>query len=222
MHVKEQVGLMKEKYDHRLLLKHMPSEFTPFLEHIEELQYADKPDYQDASLTTTTGTSTSPHKEQKQPGLDAAPGNTEVAIEDNESNNPRVNVEPVNPEGIELHLEKPDIGNEKDDNEKQVNREGKEEEEEGEEEEEVGEEDGEEESPERDESPQVDAKRTEETQLNKEKGKSNELKVPSKKKKSSDRKRRMLQKKKKPTLRAHDSHAIIEGEISTFRGSSLG
>ncbi|XP_071834412.1 uncharacterized protein [Apostichopus japonicus] len=247
---KEQVGLMKEKYDHRLLLKHMPSEFTPFLEHIEELQYADKPDYQylhsllqkcmkrkgvrdtdpydwekicqDASLTTTTGTSTSPHKEQKQPGLDAAPGNTEVAIEDNESNNPRVNVEPVNPEGIELHLEKPDIGNEKDDNEKQVNREGKEEEEEGEEEEEVGEEDGEEESPERDESPQVDAKRTEETQLNKEKGKSNELKVPSKKKKSSDRKRRMLQKKKKPTLRAHDSHAIIEGEISTFRGEQFG
>uniref|UniRef100_A0A336LRB2 CSON001817 protein n=1 Tax=Culicoides sonorensis TaxID=179676 RepID=A0A336LRB2_CULSO len=42
---KEQVGLMKEKYDHRLLLKHLPSDFKQFLEHIQSLNYADKPDY---------------------------------------------------------------------------------------------------------------------------------------------------------------------------------
>ncbi|XP_055680716.1 tau-tubulin kinase homolog Asator-like isoform X2 [Lutzomyia longipalpis] len=42
---KEQVGLMKEKYDHRLLLKHLPSDLKQFLEHIQSLMYADKPDY---------------------------------------------------------------------------------------------------------------------------------------------------------------------------------
>lgn len=36
---------MKERYDHRLLLKHLPSDFRSFLEHIQSLQYADKPDY---------------------------------------------------------------------------------------------------------------------------------------------------------------------------------
>ncbi|XP_031331385.1 tau-tubulin kinase homolog Asator isoform X2 [Photinus pyralis] len=43
---KEQVGLMKEKYDHRLLLKHLPSDLKQFLDHIQMLEYADKPDYQ--------------------------------------------------------------------------------------------------------------------------------------------------------------------------------
>ncbi|XP_050685668.1 tau-tubulin kinase homolog Asator isoform X2 [Leptidea sinapis] len=42
---KEQVGLMKEKYDHRLLLKHLPSELRQFLEHVQSLEYADTPDY---------------------------------------------------------------------------------------------------------------------------------------------------------------------------------
>ncbi|CAG9134313.1 unnamed protein product [Plutella xylostella] len=42
---KEQVGLMKEKYDHRLLLRHLPSELRQFLEHIQSLQYLDTPDY---------------------------------------------------------------------------------------------------------------------------------------------------------------------------------
>lgn len=42
---KEQVGLMKEKYDHRLLLKHLPSDLKQFLEHIQSIKYADKPDY---------------------------------------------------------------------------------------------------------------------------------------------------------------------------------
>lgn len=42
---KEQVGLMKEKYDHRLLLKHLPSDFKQLMEHLQALEYADKPDY---------------------------------------------------------------------------------------------------------------------------------------------------------------------------------
>ncbi|KAK0167601.1 hypothetical protein PV327_004976 [Microctonus hyperodae] len=42
---KEQVGILKEKYDHHLLLKHLPSDLRLFLEHIQSLQYADKPDY---------------------------------------------------------------------------------------------------------------------------------------------------------------------------------
>ncbi|KOC68797.1 Tau-tubulin kinase 1 [Habropoda laboriosa] len=42
---KEQVGLMKEKYDHRLLLKHLPSDLRVFLEHIQSLGYEHNPDY---------------------------------------------------------------------------------------------------------------------------------------------------------------------------------
>ncbi|XP_043249796.1 tau-tubulin kinase homolog Asator isoform X2 [Colletes gigas] len=42
---KEQVGLMKEKYDHRLLLKHLPSDLRVFLDHIQSLEYAAEPDY---------------------------------------------------------------------------------------------------------------------------------------------------------------------------------
>lgn len=41
---------MKEKYDHRLLLKHLPSELRQFLEHVQQLEYADSPDY--AMLTS--------------------------------------------------------------------------------------------------------------------------------------------------------------------------
>lgn len=42
---KEQVGKMKQVYDHRLLLKHLPSDFKQFLEHIEQLDYYTEPDY---------------------------------------------------------------------------------------------------------------------------------------------------------------------------------
>lgn len=42
----EQVGQIKERYDHRMLLKHMPSEFNVFLDHIQALDYYTKPDYQ--------------------------------------------------------------------------------------------------------------------------------------------------------------------------------
>uniref|UniRef100_UPI00398E7155 tau-tubulin kinase 2-like isoform X2 n=1 Tax=Pristiophorus japonicus TaxID=55135 RepID=UPI00398E7155 len=43
---KEQVGLLKEKYDHRQMLKHLPQEFALFLEHVLCLDYFTKPDYQ--------------------------------------------------------------------------------------------------------------------------------------------------------------------------------
>lgn len=42
----EQVGNLKETYDHRLMLKHLPSEFSTFLDHILTLDYFTKPDYQ--------------------------------------------------------------------------------------------------------------------------------------------------------------------------------
>uniref|UniRef100_A0A8C5F387 Tau tubulin kinase 2b n=1 Tax=Gadus morhua TaxID=8049 RepID=A0A8C5F387_GADMO len=43
---KEQVGNLKETYDHHLMLKHLPSEFSIFLEHVLTLDYFTKPDYQ--------------------------------------------------------------------------------------------------------------------------------------------------------------------------------
>ncbi|XP_066533716.1 tau-tubulin kinase 2b isoform X2 [Hoplias malabaricus] len=43
---KEQVGNLKETYDHRLMLKHLPAEFSIFLDHISNLDYFTKPDYQ--------------------------------------------------------------------------------------------------------------------------------------------------------------------------------
>uniref|UniRef100_A0A4W5PSB6 non-specific serine/threonine protein kinase n=1 Tax=Hucho hucho TaxID=62062 RepID=A0A4W5PSB6_9TELE len=43
---KEQVGNLKETYDNRLMLKHLPSEFSVFLDHILTLDYFTKPDYQ--------------------------------------------------------------------------------------------------------------------------------------------------------------------------------
>ncbi|KPP72293.1 tau-tubulin kinase 2-like [Scleropages formosus] len=43
---KEQVGKLKETYDHKLMLKHLPPEFSVFLDHISGLDYYTKPDYQ--------------------------------------------------------------------------------------------------------------------------------------------------------------------------------
>lgn len=43
---KEQVGQMKERYDHKLLLKHLPPDFKQFLEHIQTLTYYDMPNYE--------------------------------------------------------------------------------------------------------------------------------------------------------------------------------
>ncbi|XP_056101472.1 tau-tubulin kinase 2 isoform X3 [Rhinichthys klamathensis goyatoka] len=43
---KEQVGKLKDTYDHRLMLKHLPPDFSVFLDHISNLDYFTKPDYQ--------------------------------------------------------------------------------------------------------------------------------------------------------------------------------
>ncbi|CAF1026687.1 unnamed protein product [Didymodactylos carnosus] len=43
---KEQVGQMKEKYDHSTFLKSIPTEFKQFLEHVQSLDYVDKPNYE--------------------------------------------------------------------------------------------------------------------------------------------------------------------------------
>lgn len=40
------MGKLKEAYDHRLMLKHLPSEFSIFLDHISSLDYYTKPDYE--------------------------------------------------------------------------------------------------------------------------------------------------------------------------------
>ena len=42
---KEQVGQLKDRYDNTQMLKHLPSEFRTFLDHISSLDYFDKPDY---------------------------------------------------------------------------------------------------------------------------------------------------------------------------------
>lgn len=42
---KEQVGVMKEKCDNKMLLKNMPIYFHEFLDHISKLQYYDTPNY---------------------------------------------------------------------------------------------------------------------------------------------------------------------------------
>lgn len=46
VHFQEHVGKLKETYDHRLMLKHLPAEFGVFLDHISTLDYFTKPDYQ--------------------------------------------------------------------------------------------------------------------------------------------------------------------------------
>ena len=46
LYSQEQVGNLKEAYDHHLMLKHLPSEFSVFLDHILTLDYYTKPDYQ--------------------------------------------------------------------------------------------------------------------------------------------------------------------------------
>ena len=47
------MGNLKETYDHHLMLKHLPSEFSIFLEHVLTLDYFTKPDYQvDGAMCT--------------------------------------------------------------------------------------------------------------------------------------------------------------------------
>lgn len=45
------MGQIKERYEHRMLLKHMPAEFHVFYDHVLDLDYYTKPDYQVNHLT---------------------------------------------------------------------------------------------------------------------------------------------------------------------------
>ncbi|VDN08836.1 unnamed protein product [Dibothriocephalus latus] len=43
---KDHVGIIKKTFDHNNLLRYLPREFRPFLKHIQNLTYFDKPDYE--------------------------------------------------------------------------------------------------------------------------------------------------------------------------------
>lgn len=45
MKEKEQVGNLKETYDHTLFLRQLPIDFQNFLSHLQSLDYNDIPDY---------------------------------------------------------------------------------------------------------------------------------------------------------------------------------
>ncbi|WAR18408.1 LOW QUALITY PROTEIN: ASATR-like protein [Mya arenaria] len=128
---KEQVGIMKEKYDNALLLKNMPSEFRELLNHLNSLDYFDKPDYMllqnlfeqcmrrknvkegdpydwekvyaDGSITTTT--TTSPPLGMKQsPGIGLNPlhGATEVIDENLSENDGEENLKKLKQEADQI------------------------------------------------------------------------------------------------------------------------
>ncbi|XP_063958383.1 F-actin-monooxygenase Mical-like [Lytechinus pictus] len=231
---KEQVGLLKEKYDHRLLLKHMPMEFKQILEHIQSLEYADKPDYKcihslldrcmnrknikendayDWERPPVDGTHNllpSPTSPARKKGfeLPSSPDKKEEKISYPEANIRQANVEIRLVESAQP--EKVDESQEKQDEEKEVQ-----EEEEDEEEEE--EEDQNEEEEEINVSGVTQEKELQEKVTTDVKG-SEKMFAIRKSKRSQDRKRRLLHKRHKPKIRTMDSHAIMEGEVSTYRG----
>ncbi|MCL4169262.1 UNVERIFIED_CONTAM: hypothetical protein GTU68_005929, partial [Idotea baltica] len=43
---KDQVGQIKQTFDNNQLLRHLPSEFRVFVDHIQQLTYFDRPDYE--------------------------------------------------------------------------------------------------------------------------------------------------------------------------------
>lgn len=51
MFLQEQVGKVKNSYDHQQFLKSLPTGFKQFLDHISQLKYEDKPDYKVKHLT---------------------------------------------------------------------------------------------------------------------------------------------------------------------------
>eukprot|EP00057_Strongylocentrotus_purpuratus_P032498 XP_787864.3 PREDICTED: protein piccolo isoform X2 [Strongylocentrotus purpuratus] len=233
---KEQVGLLKEKYDHRLLLKHMPMEFKQILEQFQSLEYADKPDYKcihsllercmnrknikendayDWERPPVDGThnllpsSTSPAR-KKGFEVPSSPDKQEKKISYPEPNIHKANVEIRLVESTHTQPEKVDESHEKQDEEKEVQEEEDEEEEE-------------EEEDQNDEEEEINMSGvTQEKELQ---GKvttdvkgSDKMFAIRKSKRSQDRKRRLLHKRHKPKIRTMDSHAIMEGDISTYRG----
>ncbi|XP_038073138.1 titin homolog isoform X2 [Patiria miniata] len=252
---KEQVGLMKEKHDHRSMLKHMPSEFKQFLEHIQGLQYQDKPDYKflhslldrcmnrkgiketdpydwekiyaDGSQTTTTA-SLSPAKEPKQGVPDVPPANTDIVLEENISFHDNMKEAQVEVQRINAAdaPEKVDESQEKRDAEKEIDEEDEEEEEEEEdgeanenaEENEIAGSEREGDSPEQEGGSRVEGREPQEGEVVLDNKENEKRDVHKKCKRAMSKRRRMLHRRQKPKrLRTHDSHAILEGEVSTFR-----
>ncbi|XP_071962155.1 uncharacterized protein [Antedon mediterranea] len=231
---KEQVGLMKEKYDHKLMLKHLPSEFRSFLEHIFQLKYADKPDYEhlhslfehcmnrksvrnadpydwekvyaDGSLTTTTADTTSPPKEPKQSG-EIAVNTNEIDGNLSEQDNIKLDArQDADIDKVVLELSKEKQDEEKDDDE---------------------DEDDEDVQSERDSRDQDGENDQEEIQgsqnlLHAIEARGNMLEVPKFKKRTVSKRRELLKRRhKQKRYRTHDSHAIIEGDMSTFKEQGL-
>ncbi|XP_006824479.1 uncharacterized protein LOC102806847 [Saccoglossus kowalevskii] len=239
---KEHVGTLKETHDNRKFLKQLPSEFKPFLEHIQGLKYEDKPDYKylknllehcmnrkgikeadpydwekgigEGSLTTTTGTLTTPPKIQG-PVADLQPANTDAVLDENFSYH-----EQVKQVHIEVNKQKPE--NEYIQVEEVIERQRVEEvdlqrEIELEEVEIVEKEDDEDEEDEYEEEEMQQEEECEDVE-------NRVLEVPPIVRKpklpgEKPKRRKGARKRKPKRMRIHDSHAILEGEMSfmTFR-----
>uniref|UniRef100_A0A673Z3K3 non-specific serine/threonine protein kinase n=1 Tax=Salmo trutta TaxID=8032 RepID=A0A673Z3K3_SALTR len=90
---KEQVGQIKERYDHRMLLKHMPSEFHIFLDHVLGLDYYTKPDYQ--LLMSVFENSMKERIIMENEPFDWEKGGTDSAQSTSASNQPQHNTRPT-------------------------------------------------------------------------------------------------------------------------------
>ncbi|XP_033105379.1 uncharacterized protein LOC117107736 [Anneissia japonica] len=238
---KEQVGLMKEKYDHKLMLKHLPSEFRTFFDHIFQLRYADKPDYEhlnslflhcmnrksvkqgdpydwekvyaDGSLTTTTAETTSPPKDQKQPGEIAVNTNE---IDGNLSEHDNKIEDRIQDADVDIDKVVLDLSREKQDEEKDDEEDEDEYDVPSDQERDSHEQEG-------DEINGPVEIQGGQNLLHAIEACGNMLEVPSKYKKRPVSKRRELLKRrhKQKRYRTHDSHAIIEGDMSTFKEQGL-
>uniref|UniRef100_A0A8C4HZV3 non-specific serine/threonine protein kinase n=1 Tax=Dicentrarchus labrax TaxID=13489 RepID=A0A8C4HZV3_DICLA len=97
---KEQVGQIKERYDHRMLLKHMPSEFNIFLDHVLALDYYTKPDYQ--LLMSVFENSMKERIITENEPFDWEKGGSDVTL------STKPNFIPLNPPGDQIHRENTD------------------------------------------------------------------------------------------------------------------
>uniref|UniRef100_A0A1A8JS65 non-specific serine/threonine protein kinase n=1 Tax=Nothobranchius kuhntae TaxID=321403 RepID=A0A1A8JS65_NOTKU len=90
---KEQVGQIKERFDHRMLLKHMPSEFSVFLDHVLALDYYTKPDYQ--LLMSVFENSMKERIITENEPFDWEKGGSDVTLSTSASTQPQLNTRPT-------------------------------------------------------------------------------------------------------------------------------
>ncbi|XP_061687171.1 tau-tubulin kinase 1 [Syngnathoides biaculeatus] len=90
---KEQVGQIKERYDHRMLLKHMPSDFNVFLDHVLALDYYTKPDYQ--LLMSVFETSMKERIITENEPFDWEKAGSDVTVSTSASTQPQLNTRPT-------------------------------------------------------------------------------------------------------------------------------